>query len=317
MCMSLVSNGEMEGMKTGMVPVCFSEYRKVLPLLEMVKEWSLLRKWALSEVYRVKLATGETRIIKWGGREMAGEAGIYRNLVHPLQIKAPQIYEFVQLKDSGVMVMEDAGMKNLEQHPQPNSFLEASRELARLRVTAASNLEKAVSKKTVYAYFVSMDTFLRLLNELLQSNKLPEKDILLKLKKIFPHHLERLYQMVPASLVHHDFHAKNLLVQDNGSITPIDWPGAYISPHLGDFYCLAAEAYIKCNLSTEKMMLAYLEVTELPAAHLRWQVQVGGLCWLIKTLHWLVFGGTEIIPGSETWIPDLLKKVENLHQEMV
>jgi hypothetical protein len=77
----------------------------MIPLLNRVTEWSLLRKWTLSEVYRVKLATGETRIIKWGGSEMAGEAGIYRDLVHPLQLKAPQIFEFVQLKGSGVMIM--------------------------------------------------------------------------------------------------------------------------------------------------------------------------------------------------------------------
>jgi hypothetical protein len=48
---------------------------------------------------------------------------------------------------------------------------------------------------------------------------------------------------------------------------------------------------------------------------LDWQLRIGGLCWLIKTLRWLVYGGTDIIPGSDSWIPDLLKDVEHLYQE--
>lgn len=82
-----------------MIPTCFEEYHKMIPMLDKVTEWSVLRKWSLSEVYRVTLTTGETRIIKWGGSEMAREAEIYRHLVHPLQIKAPCIFEFVQLQE--------------------------------------------------------------------------------------------------------------------------------------------------------------------------------------------------------------------------
>jgi len=48
---------------------------------------------------------------------------------------------------------------------------------------------------------------------------------------------------------------------------------------------------------------------------LDWQLRIGGLCWVIKTLRWLVYGGTDIIPGSDSWIPDLLKDVEHLYQE--
>ncbi|MCS7463312.1 phosphotransferase [Paenibacillus doosanensis] len=298
-----------------MIPTRFSDYCSKIPLLNEVAEWALLRKWALSEVYRVTFATGETRIIKWGGNEMAGEAEIYRNLVHPLQIKAPQIFEFVQLRDSGVMIMEDAGDNNLEQQPQPAHFLEASRELARLRVSATASLER-LPKKVIDTYSVSMENFLELLNDLLKSKKLAETKVLLKLKKVLPRHLERLYRMVPTSIVHHDYHAKNLLIQDNG-IMPIDWSIAYLSPHLGDLYCLITEARAWSNLSREEMISAYLEVTDLQMDHLNWQLRTGGLCWLIKTLRWLVYGGTDIIPESETWIPGLLKDVEHLYREIV
>ncbi|WP_157794175.1 hypothetical protein [Paenibacillus donghaensis] len=62
---------------------------------------------------------------------------------------------------------------------------------------------------------------------------------------------------------------------------------------------------------------AFLEVTNLHIDHLNWQVRIGGLCWLIKTLRWLVYGGKDIIPGSEAWIPDLLNDVENLCEELI
>ena len=71
-----------------MIPERLSAYYPIIPLLNEVTEWSLLRKWSLSEVYRVTLKSGETRIIKWGGQEMASEATIYRQLVRPLQIKS-------------------------------------------------------------------------------------------------------------------------------------------------------------------------------------------------------------------------------------
>jgi hypothetical protein len=45
---------------------------------------------------------------------------------------------------------------------------------------------------------------------------------------------------------------------------------------------------------------------------LEWQVNVGGVCWLVKTLKWLVYGGTDTIPGSDAWIPDLMDELELL-----
>jgi len=212
--------------------------------------------------------------------------------------------------------MEDAGEHNLEQQPHPAYFLEASRELARLRVRATTNLERTIPKKIIDAYSVSKDNFLELLNALLESGKFAENNVLLKLQTVLPRHLERLYRIVPTSIVHHDYHAKNLLIQDKG-IMPIDWSIAYLSPHLGDLYSLTTEARAWSNLSREDIISAYLEITGLQIDHLTWQLQLGGLCWLIKTLRWLVYGGTDLIPGSETWIPDLLKDVEGLYLEIV
>lgn len=60
-----------------MIPERLSAYYSVTPLLGEISEWSLLRKWSLSEVYRVRLKSGESRIIKWGGKEMAAPPGSF------------------------------------------------------------------------------------------------------------------------------------------------------------------------------------------------------------------------------------------------
>ncbi|ASA26007.1 hypothetical protein B9T62_38050 [Paenibacillus donghaensis] len=93
-----------------------------------------------------------------------------------------------------------------------------------------------------------------------------------------------------------------------------------ISLYFFDYIC--KNAFInKCMGGNENMIpicfSAFLEVTNLHIDHLNWQVRIGGLCWLIKTLRWLVYGGKDIIPGSEAWIPDLLNDVENLCEELI
>lgn len=130
--------------------------------------------------------------------------------------------------------------------------------------------------------------------------------------------MKKLYQAIPLTLVHHDYHAKNLLIQGE-HILPIDWSIAYLSPHLGDLYCLITEAHAWCNLSKDHILSAYINEsrTDLSLEQLNWQLRIGGLCWLIKTLRWLVYGGTDTIPGSEAWIPDLMNDLESLMEESI
>lgn len=185
------------------------------PLLNEVTEWSLLRKWSLSEVYRVTLKSGETRIIKWGGQEMASEAAIYRQLLRPLQIKSPHIFDVYELKTSAVMIMEDAGRENLEQRSDPDLFLEAARELARLRKVASANLGTNLSFEITRSFTVSASDFLAFVDDLLKSN-LSEKNVLLSIQNIFSLIIDDLFKTSPLTLVHHDYHAKNLIIQGIG-----------------------------------------------------------------------------------------------------
>lgn len=289
-----------------MIPERLMEFRQACPVLEEIIEWQLLRKWSLSEVYRAKLQTGEQLIVKWGGNDMASEAKIYHDLLIALQIKCPQIYEYHEDEQCSLLLMEDAGQYNLEQKPKEQHFLEAAKELARFRRTAAKHLQlSCIPKITIKAYTVSKHEFLSQLNDLIQA-----KDHLIfhRVKQLIPIHLERIYKEVPLTLVHHDYHAKNLLIQRN-HILPIDWAIAYLSPHLGDLFCLIQEAHSWCGLDKETIFNAFHQEVgnnALSLDELKHQVNVGGLCWLIRSLRWLIYGGTKTIPGSEEWIPDLM-----------
>jgi len=297
-----------------MIPERFDVYCTSIPMLDEVAEWSLLRKWSLSEVYRASLPSGETRIVKWGGKEMAGEAAIYERLVSPLNIPSPVIYGYYERDDSAVMVMEDCGTFNLEQQPRPELFLEAAKGLARLRDTASANLG-SLSEEILRIYTVPASHFLALLDDLLRSPRLSGNDVLLRLQGTFPTELNKLYETAPLTLVHHDYHAKNLLIQGE-RILPIDWSIAYLSPHLGDLYSLMHEAHSLSGISKDDIITAFHEEsrTGLTFEQLNWQLRIGGICWLIKTLRWLVYGGTDIIPGSEAWIPDLMNDLDSLCQ---
>ncbi|MCY7487229.1 phosphotransferase [Paenibacillus alvei] len=295
-----------------------SAYCTKIPLLAEVTEWALLREWALSEVYRITLRSGETRILKWGGKEMAQEAANYRRLVNPLHIVAPRIFDFYESERSAVMIMEDAGKYNLEQQPCPELFLEAARQLARIRDTATMNIEKNMPISHIHQYTETAFDFLTHAKDLLRSPRLADHSALSKLHDIFPQQLERLYHTQPLTLVHHDYHAKNLLIQGT-QIMPIDWSISYLSPHLGDLHCLIDEAREYSHVPREEMLSAFHSAMEQDCSmeQLKWQVNIGGLCWLVKTLKWLVYGGTDTIPGSDEWVPDLMDELELLVSKIV
>jgi hypothetical protein len=299
-----------------MIPNRMKAYQNVCPILEEMTDWQLLRKWSLSEVYRATVKSGETRIVKWGGNEMAREAGIYHNLLAALHIRSPELYEYHAVGNSALMIMEDAGPYNLEDKPNAHHFLEAARELARLRQTASIHLKKSdVPRELIDTYLISDQEFLSLLDDLI---RMKDNSIFRRTKILLPKHLERVYKEVPLTLVHHDFHAKNLIVQDH-RILPIDWSIAYLSPHLGDLFCLIHDAHYWSGLEQDEVILAFQQEigsNQLNIEDLKWQLNIGSLCWLIKSFRWLVYGGTETIPESVNWIPDLMTDMSKILESL-
>jgi thiamine kinase-like enzyme len=130
--------------------------------------------------------------------------------------------------------------------------------------------------------------------------------------KELPVQLNRLYEEFPITLTHNDYNAKNLMVCRN-SIVPIDWSNAYLSPHLGDLYCLISEAQ-KYGIEKSVIVEAYREHdhTEL----LDWQIQVGGICWLIRSLRWVCEEGIHKVPGTDKWVLPLILAIRDCMEQL-
>ena len=45
---------------------------------------------------------------------------------------------------------------------------------------------------------------------------------------------------------------------------------------------------------------------EFTFENITWQINVGGACWTIRMLRWLVDFGIDGIPGSDEWLPGYL-----------
>jgi thiamine kinase-like enzyme len=78
--------------------------------------------------------------------------------------------------------------------------------------------------------------------------------ILQRIIEWLPKPLEQLDLEVPLTMVHHDYHAKNIVKLNGGRILAIDWSNAYLSPPLGDLYCLMNEAHSYADVSEEEII---------------------------------------------------------------
>src|SRR5258707_8731739 len=122
------------------IPPAWLLLLRQFPLLLEVSDWQLLRKWSLSEVWRITTQAGKTWIAKGASGSQASELEIYLHVLAPLQIKQPALHSFVETEHGHFFILEDLGGDTLEQQPQPALFLEAAKALARVRATATRHL---------------------------------------------------------------------------------------------------------------------------------------------------------------------------------
>jgi hypothetical protein len=111
----------------------------------------------------------------------------------------------------------------------------------------------------------------------------------------------------PVTIVHGDFHAKNLIHAYGGRMVAVDWPGAYLHAHLGDLYCLIREVNNR-GLAVDAAALpgvfargAGIEPGRVPDLLI-----TGGLCWTLLALRWVVEECVHAAPDSRTWIDELV-----------
>jgi hypothetical protein len=278
-----------------------------------VRGWQL-RAWGLSEVWRLELAGGRgprTVIVKRGTGEMAYEAEIYRTLVVPLGLPAPRLLGAAGGHRDGagavVLALADAGSRTLEQRPSADGYRQAVRTLARMRARAARRLARgplppALQVRTA-AHFataarIAAAGVARLRPPLAGGLDGPVRWL-----------VEHLDDTAPATVVHGDFHAKNLVLAADGAITVVDWPTAALGTHLGDLYCLMRDAR-KAGVAEEVGAVAlpgvFAEEAGCPRARVEAELTVGGLCWTVQALRWVVEEGVGVVDDWPQWLDELV-----------
>lgn len=273
-----------------------------------------LRHWALSEVWRIRLAgvTRKSVITKRGVSERGGEAQRYRELVVPLGIPAP---ELLSEGAPGVMVLEDLGGDTLDERPTMEGFEEAARGLARMRAAAAPRLAAEPSigagLRTTTADFMAIaGRAQKALTDLRPELAGALDDPVRALRS----RLERLAGE-PPTIVHADYQAKNLLHTAGGGIIAIDWSDAYVHAHLGDLFLLLREGRQHETIDGIRMealpeLFAHEAGTDLRTV--TDQLVTGGLCHSMIALCWVVETAVPVDPMFADWIDGLVTDCQEL-----
>jgi thiamine kinase-like enzyme len=219
----------------------------------------------------------------------------------------------------GILVMKDFKGETLEYNPQFDDFVEAAKTLSKIRNNARSAIKKGkLTNEKYLTHYVSKDNVTNDLMYLSQQDKYVDsakKTFLNKALDVLPYHVSQLYKNFPLTLTHNDYHLKNLL-RINEGIAVIDWASAYLSPHLGDLYCLIHEAK-NYNISPADLIYAYSEEMDDSLSNdIEWQINMGGICWTIHVLRQLFDYGIEAIPVAREWVPELISDIHILMDDL-
>ncbi|NUR95618.1 MAG: phosphotransferase [Kribbellaceae bacterium] len=255
------------------------------PALEAVHA-ELLRQWDSSEVWRLSYGLRSV-IAKRGTDTQAGEEAVYRRYVVPLGLPAPELL----YGTDGVIVLADVGRVTLEQEPTADGFVAAAELVAQIHgkpVDGPSGFPPERVKEL--AGRVELD-----LEPLVEA-------------------LERLHADAPLGVVHGDFVPKNL-VTDGTRWTPVDWPLAYAAPHLSDLYTLIRDA-VALGYERGPIVARYVEVSGTDPFLVDRQLLVGGACFCLLAVTFVLEEGVRTIPGSADWIDPLLDELADLLEQL-
>jgi hypothetical protein len=249
----------------------------------------LLRQWGSSEVWRLSYGLRSV-IVKRGTDGQADEASAYERFVVPLGLPAPELIHRHRDDEGGVLVLADVGRVTLEQEPTAEGFATGAELLATIRgrsVDGASEFPPERVKEMA-------DRIGRIGFDLAPLTQA----------------LAGLHRETPTAVVHGDFVPKNL-VTDGTRWTAIDWPGAYLAPHLSDLYTLIRDA-VALGHDREPIIARYVDATGTDPALVDHQLVVGGGCFYLVALKFIVEEGLRTVPESRNWIDGLLTELEEL-----
>lgn len=249
----------------------------------------LLRQWGSSEVWRLSYGLRSV-IVKRGTDGQADEAAAYERFVVPLDLPAPSLLHRYRSPEAGVLVLADVGRVTLEQEPSAEGFVAAAELAATIRSREVPQRSEFPPErvKEMADRIGRIDFDLSPLTEALAA----------------------LHRDVPVGVVHGDFVPKNL-VTDGVRWTAIDWPGAYLAPHLSDLYTLLRDAE-SLGHDRAPIVARYIDATGTNPAVVERQLLVGGGCFYLVALKFIVEEGLRTIPESADWIDGLLSELADV-----
>jgi hypothetical protein len=258
----------------------------------------LLREWGSSEVWRLSYGLRSV-IVKRGTDAQRGEATAYERFVVPLGLPAPELIDLVRTEDAVLLVLADVGRVNLEQEPTAEGFLAAVEILASIRSKPVDGTSEFTSERLV-DLVKRIDPMEDELRERLVAKAVPA--------------LDELHRAAPLGVVHGDFVPKNL-VTDGTRWTAVDWPLSYLAPHLSDLYTLVRDA-VAYGHKSEPIVARYIDASGADRELVRRQLSVGGICFIVIALCWIVEEGHRTVPPSKDWIAPLLAELTDLTEEL-
>jgi hypothetical protein len=251
----------------------------------------LLREWGSSEVWRLSYGLRSV-VVKRGSDAQAGEATAYERFVVPLGLPAPELIDHRSVDGAALLVLADVGRVNLEQEPTAEGFLAAAELLASIRAKPVDGPSEFTSARLLELVdrIEPIDDALR---ERLTRTTVPA--------------LDELHRETPVGVVHGDFVPKNL-VTDGTRWTAVDWPLAYLAPHLSDLYTLVRDA-VAYGHQPEPIVARYIDAAGTDPELVRRQLSVGGVCFILIALGWIVEEGHRTVPSSQEWVGPLLAEL--------
>ncbi|HVX42829.1 MAG TPA: aminoglycoside phosphotransferase family protein [Mycobacteriales bacterium] len=258
-----------------------------------------LRSWGSSEVWRISSESGSV-VVKRGRHGMMREARVYAELVAPLALLAPEILFLDRFPDCVVMVMRDVGVVTLEQNPSRAGYEQAARLLAAIHAVPVEGLSVPADLRRL------PESFLDCLPVIEGGLRRWRPDLSRSLEAVGAALVGRLSGR--EHVVHGDVEAKNFVL-GAGGLTLIDWPTASVSGHLGDVYTLARAA-ASVGIDRADVLRWYSGGAVSPA--LAGRVDVGGLCWTVEAVEWIVREGAVTVPDSIGWLDGLMDDLETL-----